>query len=42
MHTLTIPETNDEVTDVWFAVRDANLNVDENDEVESDRRQLNS
>ena len=35
MHTLTIPETNDEVTDVWFAVRGANLNVDENDEVES-------
>ena len=35
MHTLTIPETNNEVTDVWFAVRGANLNVDENDEVES-------
>ncbi|MGK7390542.1 MAG: 2,4'-dihydroxyacetophenone dioxygenase family protein [Candidatus Cyclobacteriaceae bacterium M2_1C_046] len=35
MHTLTVPETNGEVTDVWFAVRGANLNVDENDEVES-------
>jgi len=35
LHTLTVPETNTEVTDVWFAVRGANINLDENDEVES-------
>ncbi|TVP51969.1 MAG: cupin [Mongoliibacter sp.] len=35
MHTLTVPESNSEVTDIWFAVRGANLNIDENDEVES-------
>jgi 2,4'-dihydroxyacetophenone dioxygenase len=29
IHTLTVPEDNDEVTDVWFAIRGANLNLDE-------------
>lgn len=29
VHTLTVPEANDEVTDVWFAIRGANLNLDE-------------
>ncbi len=28
IHTLTVPETNTEVTDVWFAVEGANLNLD--------------
>lgn len=35
LHTLTVPETNNDVTDVWFAIRGANINLDENDEVES-------
>ncbi len=34
-HTLTVPETNTEVTDVWFAVWGANLNIDAHDRVES-------
>ena len=29
VHTLVVPEDNDEVTDVWFAIRGANLNLDE-------------
>ena len=27
-HTLIVPETNTEVTDVWFAITGANLNLD--------------
>ena len=30
-----MPEDNTEVTDVWFAIYGANLNLDENDQVES-------
>ena len=33
LHTLTVPETNTEITDVWFAVEGANLNLDENNDV---------
>jgi 2,4'-dihydroxyacetophenone dioxygenase len=29
IHTLIVPETNTEVTDVWFAIYGANLNLDE-------------
>ena len=28
IHTLTVPEDNEGVTDVWFAIRGANLNLD--------------
>ena len=35
IHTLHVPETNEEVTDVWFAIRGANLNLDEEGKVES-------
>jgi quercetin dioxygenase-like cupin family protein len=28
VHTLTVPSTNTEVTDVWFAIYGANLNLD--------------
>ena len=35
IHTLHVPATNDEVTDVWFAIRGANLNLDEEGKVES-------
>ena len=28
IHTLTVPSTNTEVTDVWFAIYGANLNLD--------------
>ncbi|MCX2745435.1 2,4'-dihydroxyacetophenone dioxygenase family protein [Mangrovivirga sp. M17] len=35
LHTLTVPVTNKEVTEVCFSVVGSNLNVDENDEVES-------
>lgn len=28
VHTLVVPETNTEVTDVWFAIYGANLNLD--------------
>lgn len=28
IHTLVVPEDNTEVTDVWFAIRGANLNLD--------------
>ena len=34
-HTLFVPETNDEVTDVWFAIYGANLNLNDDDEVDS-------
>ena len=33
VHTLTVPETNEGLTDVWFAIRGANLNLDENGNV---------
>ena len=35
VHTLIVPETNTEVTDVWFAIYGANLNLDANGGVES-------
>ncbi len=35
IHTLHVPETNTEVTDAWFAVRGANLNLDSEGSVES-------
>ena len=35
IHTLQVPVTNTEVTDVWFAIRGANLNLDEEGKVES-------
>lgn len=35
IHTLHVPATNTEVTDVWFAIRGANLNLDEDGKVES-------
>ncbi len=34
VHTLHVPAANDEVTDVWFAIHGANLNLDEHGEVE--------
>jgi quercetin dioxygenase-like cupin family protein len=35
IHTLTVPADNDGPTDVWFAIKGANLNLDENGNVES-------
>jgi len=35
IHTLHVPATNTEVTDVWFAIRGANLNLDVDGKVES-------
>jgi quercetin dioxygenase-like cupin family protein len=35
IHTLHVPVTNTEVTDAWFAIRGANLNLDEEGKVES-------
>ncbi len=35
IHTLHAPATNKEVTDVWFAIRGANLNLDANGNVEA-------
>jgi quercetin dioxygenase-like cupin family protein len=35
IHTLHVPATNTEVTDVWFAIRGANLNLDPEGKVES-------
>lgn len=35
VHTLHVPKTNTEVTDVWFAVRGANLNLAADGSVES-------
>ena len=35
IHTLIVPETNTEVTDVWFAIYGANLNLDADGNVES-------
>jgi len=34
IHTLIVPEDNTEVTDVWFAIQGANLNLDEHDEIQ--------
>ena len=34
-HTLHVPASNTEVTDVWFAIRGANLNLDEQGNVAS-------
>jgi quercetin dioxygenase-like cupin family protein len=34
VHTLTVPETNDGPTDVWFAIYGANLNLDADGNVE--------
>lgn len=35
VHTLHAPVTNTSITDVWFAIRGANLNLDANGNVES-------
>lgn len=35
VHTLHVPASNHEVTDAWFAIRGANLNLDEQGNVES-------
>ncbi len=35
VHTLHVPASNTGVTDVWFAIRGANLNLDANGKVES-------
>lgn len=35
VHTLHVPATNKEVTDVWFAIRGANLNLDAQGNVEA-------
>lgn len=35
IHTLHVPDSNTGVTDAWFAVRGANLNLDEEGNVES-------
>ncbi len=34
-HTLTVPDSNTEVTDVWFQIHGANLNLDSSGNVES-------
>ena len=33
IHTLHVPDTNDDVTDVWFAVRGANLDLDDDENI---------
>ena len=35
IHTLHVPDTNQGITDVWFAVRGANLNLADDGSVES-------
>jgi len=35
VHTLHVPDSNTEVTDVWFAIRGANLNLDDQGNVAS-------
>lgn len=35
VHTLTVPEDNEGATDVWFAIRGANLNLDDDGNVVS-------
>jgi 2,4'-dihydroxyacetophenone dioxygenase len=34
IHTLHVPDTNEELTDVWFAIHGANLNLDAEGKVE--------
>ena len=34
VHTLTVPDTNEDLTDVWFTIHGANLNLREDDSVE--------
>jgi len=34
VHTLNVPATNDEVTDVWFTIHGANLNLDADGNIE--------
>ncbi|MBM3675947.1 MAG: cupin [Actinobacteria bacterium] len=34
VHTLNVPASNTEVTDVWFVIYGANLNLDANDNIE--------
>ncbi len=34
MHTLIVPDTNTEPTDVWFAIYGANLNLDAEGNIE--------
>ena len=34
VHTLTVPDTNDGLTDVWFTIYGANLNLDANGNVD--------
>jgi len=35
VHTLTVPESNEGLTDVWFAITGSNLNMNDNGEVTS-------
>lgn len=35
VHTLTVPDDNSELTDVWFQIYGANLNLDEDGNIES-------
>jgi 2,4'-dihydroxyacetophenone dioxygenase len=35
VHTLHVPDANTSVTDVWFSIHGANLNLDEADDVDS-------
>ena len=35
VHTLTVPKSNNETTDVWFAITGANLNMNEKGDVTS-------
>ena len=35
IHTLHVPESNSEITDIWFAVKGANLDLDEDGNVET-------
>ena len=34
IHTLIVPEDNTEVTDVWFVIQGANLNLDDDDNIQ--------
>ena len=33
MHTITVPDTNEGETDVWFSIQGANVNIDEHGQV---------
>jgi hypothetical protein len=35
VHTLHVPESNPDVTDVWFSINGANLNLDDDDRIDS-------